>query len=357
MRRLLRVLLWLAVFAGETFAVTGFYQDIAGPGPLTAARSVVIPSGAGLSGIATLLAKRGVIRSRWAFMLGAVLSGRHAALKAGEFRFAPRTSAMAAIDLMVSGRTVEHRLTIPPGLTCAEILALVKAAPALSGKTGPCPGEGELMPDTYFYSYGAKRKLLLARMRRAMARSLAEIWATRRPDAAIASPRQLLILASIIEKETARPGERALIAGVFVNRLRLGMKLQSDPTVLYALSDGGRKPFKAPLTPADLAIASPYNTYRVQGLPPGPIDSPGMAALRAAAHPAATADLYFVADGDGGHAFAKTLAKQNRNIARYLRNDMPDPAAPPRAGPRPALPSAPGGKSRYRPKREPLARP
>jgi UPF0755 protein len=333
MRRLLRLLLWLAVFAGEVFAVAGFYRDVAGPGPLTAARSVVIPPNTGLAGIAALLVDHGIVRSRWTFMVSALLSGRHAALKAGEYRFAPRTSAITAVDLIASGRTVEHRLTVPPGLTCAEILALVATAPALTGKTGPCPGEGELMPDTYFYRYGESRKFLLARMRQAMRRALAEIWAKRRPEAAIASPQQLLILASIIERETSRPAERALIAGVFLNRLRLGMKLQSDPTVAYALSDGGRKPFTAPLTHTDLATPSPYNTYRVHGLPPGPIDSPGMASLGAAAHPADTAALYFVADGDGGHVFAKTLTEQNRNVAHYLRNTVPDPAARPRAGP------------------------
>ena len=336
MRRLLRLFLWIVLFAGEAFAVAGgyrVYQDVAGPGPLTAARSLVIPPHTGLSGIATLLTQGGIVRSRLPFMLGAVLSGRRAALKAGEYRFPPHTSALAAAALVASGRTVRHRLTIPEGLTCAEILALVKAAPALAGATGPCPGEGDLMPNTYYYSYGETRARLLARMRRAMARAVAAAWARRLPEPALKSPRQLLILASIIEKETALPAERARIAGVFLNRLRLGMPLQSDPTVIYALSKDGREPFKGPLTHADLAVDSPYNTYHVTGLPPGPIDSPGMASLLAAARPATTPDLYFVADGDGGHVFAKTLAGQNRNIARYRRNAAADPPAQPRASP------------------------
>jgi UPF0755 protein len=358
-RRLLRLFLWLVFFAGEAFAVAGgcrTYWDVAGPGPLTAARSVVIPANLGLSGIATRLADDGIVRSRLAFMLGAILSGRRAALKAGEYRFAPRTSALAAAELIASGRTVEHRLTIPPGLTCAEILMRVEAAPALAGKTGPCPGEGALMPDTYFYSQGEKRKFLLARMRRAMARAVAAAWARRRPAAALASPRQLLILASIIEKETARPAERARIAGVFLNRLQLGMPLQSDPTVIYALSEGGRKPFTGPLTHADLAIPSLYNTYRVKGLPPGPIDSPGLDSLFAAAHPADTTDLYFVADGDGGHVFAKTLAEQNRNVARYRRNAAADPAAQPGANPADEPRPTPG-RDRAGPPRAGTARP
>jgi UPF0755 protein len=351
-RRLLRLFLWLVFFAGEAFAVAGgyrTYRDVAGPGPLTAARSIVIPSNTGLSGIATRLADDGIVRSRVAFMLGAILSGRRAALKAGEYRFAPRTSALAAAELIASGRTVEHRLTIPPGLTCAEILMRVAAAPALAGKTGPCPGEGTLMPDTYFYSYGEKRELLLARMQSAMARAVAEAWTKRRPEPALASPRQLLILASIVEKETARPAERAKIAGVFLNRLRLGMPLQSDPTVIYALSADGRKPFTGPLTHADLAILSPYNTYHIKGLPPGPIDSPSLDALFAAAHPADTADLYFVADGDGGHVFAKTLAEQNRNVARYRRNAAADPAGRPGARPADEPQPAPGQDRAGRP--------
>lgn len=332
MRRLLRLLLWIAFFAGEAFAVAGggrLYQDIAGPGPLAAARSLVIPPHTGLSGIATLLADHGVVRSRLAFMLGAVLSGRRRALKAGEYGFLPHTSALAAAALIASGRTVRHKLTIPEGLTCAEILTLVRAAPALSGGAGPCPGEGDLMPDTYFYSYGETRVRLIARMRQAMARAVAEAWAERRPEPALNSPRQLVILASIIEKETALPAERALIAGVFLNRLRLGMPLQSDPTVIYAVSKDGRAPFKGPLTHADLAVDSPYNTYHVTGLPPGPIDSPGMASLLAAARPADTPDLYFVADGDGGHVFARTLAGQNRNIAQYRSGAALDPPAKP----------------------------
>ncbi len=331
-RRVFRLLLWTALFAGEAFAVAGgcrIYRQLAGPGPLAAARSVVIPPNTGLSGIATLLKENGIVRSRLAFILGAILSGRRTALKAGEYRFLPRTSAIAAAELIASGRIVEHRLTIPEGLTCSEILTLVATAPALVGTTGPCPGEGELLPSTYFYTYGEPRKLLIARMRRAMARAVAAAWAQRRPEPELKSPQQLLILASIIEKETARPDERARIAGVFLNRLRLGMPLQSDPTVIYALSDNGRKPFKGPLTRADLAIASPYNTYRVKGLPPQPIDSPGLAALFAAAHPADTADLYFVANGDGGHVFAKTLVQQNRNVARYIHNAVADPPLKP----------------------------
>lgn len=330
MRRLLRLLVWIAVFAGEAFAVTGgarLYRDVAGPGPLLAARSVVIPPHTGLWGVAALLAAGGIVRSRWAFALGTLLSGQRARLKAGEYRFPPRTSALAAAALVASGKTVRHKLTIPEGLTCAEILALVRAAPALDGKTGPCPGEGTLMPATYFYSYGETRTRLIVRMRRAMTRAVGEAWAERRPKPDLKTPRQLLILASIIEKETARPAERAVIAGVFLNRLRLGMPLQSDPTVIYALSRDGRVPFKGPLTRADLATPSPYNTYRVTGLPPGPIDSPGMASLLAAARPADTDDLYFVATGEGGHVFARTLAGQNRNIAQYRDHAAADPAA------------------------------
>lgn len=328
----LRLFGWALFAVSVLLAVVGatgywLYGELTATGPLATARTVVIPPDTGLSSIAALLKSEGVIRHPYVFEIGAVLVGHGSALLAGEYGFSTGISSFEAIDMLANGRTVKHKLTIPEGLTSAEAWLLVRAAPALGGDPGPPPAEGELMPETYVYSYGEQRKEMLDRMQRAMTHALAETWAQRQPDLPLATPRDLLTLASLVEKETSREDERRLIAAVFVNRLRLGMPLQSDPTVVYALSDAGTKKLDRPLTRTDLTIASPFNTYTVRGLPPGPIDNPGLSSLRAAARPLASDDLYFVADGAGGHVFAKTLAEHNRNVAEYHRGGSGGSAA------------------------------
>ncbi len=328
-----RLVGWALLTVAILLAVAGaagwwVYREITGAGPLTHARTVIIPPHTGLDGVADLLTREGVVRHRMLFEVSALLSGDASGLQAGEYEFPAGTSPLEASAIIASGKTVKHKLTIPEGLTSAEALALVQAAPALFGPAGAPPPEGSLMPDTYLYSYGERRTELIAQMQREMAHVLAATWAKRQPDLPLVSPQQMLTLASLVESEAAHAGERAHIAGVFINRLRLGMRLESDPTVIYALSDSGAKKIDRPLTHGDLQTPSPYNTYLETGLPPGPIDNPGVAALRAAARPSPTDDLYFVADRNGGHVFAKTLAEHNHNVAQYRRSALVGPDSP-----------------------------
>ncbi len=283
------------------------------PGPLAEPAQVVIPRG-GTERIAGALAERGVIRDARAFALAAWLTRAEGPLRAAEFAFPAGASLDQVLQILREARPVQRRLTIAEGLTAHQIRALLERAEGLTGET-PAFGEGDLLPETYAFEYGETRTAILRRADAAMDRALAEAWAARAPDLPLASAREALVLASIVERETSKPEERARVAGVFINRLRRNMPLQSDPTVAYAATGGA--PMDRPISRADLDREHPFNTYRVRGLPPGPIASPGRASLQAVTRPEANDFLYFVADGSGGHAFSRTLEEHNRAVARW----------------------------------------
>ncbi|MCZ8311518.1 MAG: endolytic transglycosylase MltG [Magnetospirillum sp.] len=284
------------------------------PGPSIADIQLVIPRGAGAEEIARLLVERGVLASSFSFLAGSRWDGTLPRFKAGEYLFAAGISARAAGELLASGRTVQRRITFAEGLMSAQIVELLRAAEGFEGALDAVPPEGSLLPETYFYSWGESRARAIERAQRAMRESLAELWAKRAPDLPLATPEEALVLASIVERETAHADERGRVAAVFVNRLRRKMRLQADPTVAYGLSPG--VPLGRPLSRADLETRHAWNTYAIDGLPPTPIANPGRAAIAAVLNPPADEALYFVADGEGRHVFARTLPEHNRNVAR-----------------------------------------
>ena len=309
------------LLAGAAIAavVTGLFGVLAAVGPGPPARSgafteVQLPRGAGVTGVAANLKAAGVIRSEMVFQVLARLTGAGRSLKAGEYAIPSRASAISILADLEAGRTIVRKVTLPEGLTSAMVVRELQAVPWLTGDV-QVPEEGTLLPETYRAERGDSRQSVLDRMRTEQQSLLDRLWASRVPGLPLATPQEAVILASIVEKETGVRDERRRVAGVFINRLRMGMRLQSDPTVIYAVSRG--EPLGRGIRASELASRSPWNTYAYSGLPPTPIANPGRASLEAVLDPLETREIFFVADGTGGHAFAETLEAHNANVARW----------------------------------------
>ena len=293
------------------FALASFFV----PGPLIEAKTVIIPLGTSPREIATVLDQADAIYSPVVFRVAVKLVAGNV-LKAGEYNLEAGQSMASILYMIHNGRSVQRNFTVAEGLTSNEVVRLLNAAVTMTGDVGPMPAEGSILPETYRYMFGDTRSGVVARMQKSMQDMLADLWAKRDPKLPLTSPEQAVIMASIIEKETGKPAERARIAGVFYNRLQHNMRLQSDPTVIYGIMKA--KGFMDhDIGHTDLAFPSPYNSYLNDGLPPGPICNPGKAALEAAMHPEWNDYLFFVADGTGGHVFARTLAEHNQNVTKW----------------------------------------
>lgn len=308
------IVLFVTLMGGALFFG---HEVLVSQGPLEKAKSVVIPRGAGPSTMAKLLREEGVISYPRLFRVALMVDPTPKPIKAGEYEIPAHASMSQIVDLLQSGKQVQRRLTVPEGATTAEVVALLRKTEALSGDITVDVKEGDVLPETYFYSREDTRDGLLLRMKEAMDKALDDAWRKRAGGLPLANRREALTLASIVEKETAVAAERPKVAAVFVNRLRLKMKLESDPTTIYGIT-GGKAPLGHEITRADLQSTSPYNTYTAAALPPGPICNPGKASLTAATHPAQRDhSLYFVADGQGGHVFSNNVYQHNRNVERW----------------------------------------
>ncbi|HEX7925255.1 MAG TPA: endolytic transglycosylase MltG [Bradyrhizobium sp.] len=327
------ILIILMIGAGATY----YYgkQTLESPGPLQEDKIVNIPARAGKRDIADVLSREGVINvNPWIF-IGSVFALKASSdLKPGEYSFQKNASLRDVIATIVDGKVVQHAITIPEGLTSEQIVTRLTDNDIFTGSVREIPREGTLLPETYKFPRGTTRDQVIQRLQQAQKRVLAEIWERRNTDTPLKSPDQLVTLASIVEKETGRADERSRVAAVFVNRLRQRMKLQSDPTIIYGLV-GGKGTLGRPIKRSEITQPSPYNTYVIDGLPPGPIANPGRASLEATANPARTRDLFFVADGTGGHAFTETYDQHAKNVAKLrasekqIQNDTVEPADDP----------------------------
>jgi UPF0755 protein len=312
MRKFLFFIVILALVAAAAWY--GEQWNYAAPGPSARGAVVLIKPGEGVSAIAQQLQRAGVIANADLFRVGLRIRNEQSALKAGEYFFPPQASMASVAGILIGGKSIEYKLTAAEGLTSDMIYRLVQSNTVLAGDAGPEPAEGTLLPETYLFTRGMTRAHLLAIMEAAQARFVAEHWATRTANLPVRTPEQAIILASIVEKETGIPEERRHIASVFENRLRQGIKLESDPTIIYGITRG--YPLGRGIRESELVRATPYNTYVVAGLTPTPICNPGKDAIAAVLDPENTADLYFVATGHGGHVFTANYAEHQKNVAK-----------------------------------------
>jgi UPF0755 protein len=319
MRR--RILIFLFVLSlssmGGLFLFWG-PGGILSSGPHFKDTTIIIEKGSTLSATADLLAQKGTLLYPWSFMAGVLLSGNKGALKAGEYLIPAYARPLDIVRILASGKVMVHQVTIPEGMSVSQIIDIIKLLPHLVGEVIQIPEEGALLPETYRYVHGDSREKIISHMRRAMKLALAQVWESRKEGLPIRSPEELLILASIVEKETGVPAERPQVAAVFLNRLKKGMKLQSDPTVIYGITLG-EKPLGRLLNFKDLKHGSAYNTYLIPALPPKPIACPGRKSLEAVVAPAVANYYYFVADGTGGHAFSPTYSQHIENVKEWRK--------------------------------------
>jgi|TARA_B110000208_G_C11746730_1_gene421985 UPF0755 protein len=320
MRRLIYLILGFCFVVGVGSAGTGFwvYGGFTRPGPLQHDTILIVPPSTGINIIAKELASRGIISKAFIFRVGVKFFSEQEVMKAGQYLFTAHLSGRDVVKLLQTGKTVVHRITFAEGLTSTEIAAQLALTEGLTGDLSLPIAEGSLLPETYHFSYADPRSGLIKRMRKGLSKLMMGLWPYRDANLPFKSQREALILASIVEKETGKPSERAHIAGVFINRLRKKMRLQSDPTVVYGITKG-QGPLGRSLRRSELRQKTAYNTYTNYGLPPTPIANAGRKSIEAVLHPMKTNDFYFVADGTGGHLFSRTLKQHNLNVSKWRK--------------------------------------
>jgi UPF0755 protein len=311
----MKKLLVLGLMAGAALiAGLWFIQGWSGAGPAKQPTPVVIAAGSSMVKAAKTLEEAGVVASAERFVFQAKVFGGGESIKAGEYEFPARASHSQVLAILQSGKTLQRMVTVPEGMPSIIVHERLMKAQGLTGDA-PVPEEGSVLPDSYSYQLGETRAAVLKRMQAAMAKTLSELWPKRSPSTVVKTPREAVILASIVEKETGKASERPMIAGVYSNRVRIGMKLDADPTVIYPITKG--RPLGRRILRSELQADNGYNTYAMAGLPAGPIANPGRESIAAVLNPAQTKALYFVADGTGGHVFGNTLAEHNANVQKW----------------------------------------